>query len=292
MNDTGAARRNPEIWPVFVGFAGLAVAVALVACVWVGVWLRNHGMLDSGAGRGEIRQSIEEATDSRQFALCFDLATAICCASIALLGAGLSPMPWRQRLMVRRSRTSWATLFLLVLGTIVLGQTLSASMGLAGVYDIWAVPGSGRALAGLRGSQLALTLLVTAGAAAIGEELFFRGFMLTRLTDRWGFAPAVMVTSVLFGILHMNMPHAIFATGFGLYLGWIVHRSGSIRPAILCHATNNVAATMTGAFVAPVAGASGPPGALVALVWTASCAVIFGACLMQSSRWMGASKQT
>ena len=47
-----------------------------------------------------------------------------------------------------------------------------------------------------------LTMLLL--VAALGEELVTRGYLLTVLRDAWGWPAAVLVTSVVFGLLHLG----------------------------------------------------------------------------------------
>jgi membrane protease YdiL (CAAX protease family) len=87
-----------------------------------------------------------------------------------------------------------------------------------------------------------VAVLLCAGLfAGVGEELFFRGFLQTRLRQRWGVWPAICVTALAFGILHYDPVHSVMAFGMGVFLGWLVERTGSIRPAIAAHVLNNTA---------------------------------------------------
>jgi membrane protease YdiL (CAAX protease family) len=96
---------------------------------------------------------------------------------------------------------------------------------------------------------------VLIGAAApIAEELFFRGYCQTRLSERWGPAVGVGVTSVLFGVFHMNLVQGLCAGVIGVYFGWSAERSGSVRPAMLAHMANN-----TFALALAMAAGPGPP---------------------------------
>ncbi|MEZ4652980.1 MAG: CPBP family intramembrane glutamic endopeptidase [Candidatus Eisenbacteria bacterium] len=70
----------------------------------------------------------------------------------------------------------------------------------------------------------------------ITEELAFRGLLFGRLAERWGTLRALLLTSALFAILHLD-PIGKFAFAFVcglLYLG-----SGSLWAPIALHAANN-----------------------------------------------------
>ncbi len=77
--------------------------------------------------------------------------------------------------------------------------------------------------------------------APVGEELFFRGVMLPGLERRYGRAPAVFGSAVLFGALHYHgfVVPVVYATIAGFALGALASRTGSVVPAIAAHVGNN-----------------------------------------------------
>jgi len=71
------------------------------------------------------------------------------------------------------------------------------------------------------------------------EETLFRGYIQRRLLKRWSPAVAILVTTVLFAIMHI-MPHAVVnAFVIGLWLGVLAWRTGSVWPGIVSHAFIN-----------------------------------------------------
>jgi uncharacterized protein len=86
--------------------------------------------------------------------------------------------------------------------------------------------------------------LAIAIAAPIGEEVLFRGLLLQALHRRWGVVPAVVVSAVLFGLVHAQPGRGgvvlVIGTGlFGLVLAVLVLRSGRLGPALVGHAVYN-----------------------------------------------------
>ncbi|MBT8405518.1 MAG: CPBP family intramembrane metalloprotease [Gemmatimonadetes bacterium] len=74
-------------------------------------------------------------------------------------------------------------------------------------------------------------------AAGVGEELFFRGFLIA-YGVLWLPTPAtVVVSSVLFGLVHVmhGSRATLRATGLGLVLAVLYVWSGSLWPSILLH---------------------------------------------------------
>jgi uncharacterized protein len=80
--------------------------------------------------------------------------------------------------------------------------------------------------------------------APVLEELIFRGIMLKGLLKRYSPATAIVVSSVLFGVVHLNPWQFISALILGIFIGWIYYRTRSISLAIIIHAFNNFTATI------------------------------------------------
>ena len=87
--------------------------------------------------------------------------------------------------------------------------------------------------------QMVAFLLAIAIAPGIVEELFFRGYVQRRLLRRLRPLSAILLSSVLFAIAHLDPTHVIFAFPIGLWLGFIAWRTGSIWPGAVCHALLN-----------------------------------------------------
>ena len=87
--------------------------------------------------------------------------------------------------------------------------------------------------------ELILTILGIVVMAAICEEAMFRGFILTTLLRRKGTWLSIIVTAVGFALYHLD-PWALPEVAIiGIFLGWLVVRTGSIFPAIAAHASFN-----------------------------------------------------
>jgi len=92
-------------------------------------------------------------------------------------------------------------------------------------------------------SQQALPMILTVSLAApLGEELFFRGYALPALARSWGPLVACLVSGAMFSALHVNRIGFLGLWEIGILLAVLRLWSGSLWPAILCHATNNAVA--------------------------------------------------
>jgi uncharacterized protein len=137
----------------------------------------------------------------------------------------------------------------MIVGTLALGQALDSATMLAGLGNRGAMAMIRRAIEGAAGPDLFAAVVVIGVLAGSAEEVFFRGYMQTRLSERWPPATAVVVTSLAFGLLHLEWIHATLALGLGLWLGFITQRAGSALPAVIAHVINNVVFTLLTATV-------------------------------------------
>jgi membrane protease YdiL (CAAX protease family) len=88
---------------------------------------------------------------------------------------------------------------------------------------------------------LTITLIVL---APLGEEILFRGFLFRGLHAGLGPAGAILLTALTWAALHVQynwlfMAQILF---FGIVLGWIRWRSGSLLLVMLLHAIINLLA--------------------------------------------------
>jgi membrane protease YdiL (CAAX protease family) len=78
--------------------------------------------------------------------------------------------------------------------------------------------------------------------APLAEEMFFRGLLFRDFLERYSIKKSVWATAVIFSLFHLNPWQAIAALPLGLWFAWLVLRTGSIIPGILCHAIYNFSA--------------------------------------------------
>jgi membrane protease YdiL (CAAX protease family) len=74
---------------------------------------------------------------------------------------------------------------------------------------------------------------------AVSEELFFRGILLKRLERTYPGRTALWVSSLLFGLMHLNPWQALLATVSGLFFGWIYMEFKKIWLCMFLHGYNN-----------------------------------------------------
>jgi hypothetical protein len=202
------------------------------------------------------------------------LAQATSVALTALLAAWLSPVSARQRLALTpgglRGWRLWA----------VGGAATVAAVGAGGAAEAAALVWTGgqlsshllsfqEAFKAAHGGSLLLLASGAVIAAPLGEELFFRGYVQSRLVARWGPAAGLVISSLLFAAAHMDVMHALAILPTGLVLGYTALRTGSIWTSIGIHAANNTLAIVSaGAAQEPAFDASGY------LLWSLVYAVV------------------
>lgn len=100
------------------------------------------------------------------------------------------------------------------------------------------------------GGELFLVWLSLAVLPPIGEEVLFRGFLFSGLRAKFRFRYATIITSILFGIAHLQFGSdapllwaaAIDTFILSCFLCYLRERSGSLWPPIFLHAIKNTMA--------------------------------------------------
>lgn len=90
-------------------------------------------------------------------------------------------------------------------------------------------------------ARYAVALLVCV-AAPIAEEFFFRGFFFTALRNWHGTPPAVVLTGLTFGAVHLGSAPVVYLVPLaflGMVLCWVYLRTRSLYPCIGLHLVNN-----------------------------------------------------
>jgi membrane protease YdiL (CAAX protease family) len=166
----------------------------------------------------------------------------------AIVGARLQARDFRTQLRLRPTHASVAGVVSTIVGMVGLSLASGAASDLLG--------GRGRGTMGVIAhslehptpGRLLISIATIAIAPGVAEETFFRGFIQTRLTSRWGRWPSIGVTALGFGLVHFDLVQGLVAFVAGLFLGWVVERFGGIRPSIGAHACNNTAFVVLASF--------------------------------------------
>lgn len=77
------------------------------------------------------------------------------------------------------------------------------------------------------------------------EEFTFRGAIegaLLKTTRPW---TAILVSALIFGLMHINPIQVVFSFALGILLGWLYYKTNSLIPGILAHFINNACGFLT-----------------------------------------------
>ncbi|MCX6908272.1 MAG: CPBP family intramembrane metalloprotease, partial [Verrucomicrobia bacterium] len=83
------------------------------------------------------------------------------------------------------------------------------------------------------------SLFALAVVAPVTEELFFRGLVMHGFLSRYSVRNSVLLSAILFGVIHLNPWQLISGISLGLLLGWWFARTRSLLPCLAGHALAN-----------------------------------------------------
>ena len=111
--------------------------------------------------------------------------------------------------------------------------------------------------AGTTAWEAARALIIGAVIPAFAEEILFRGVLQRSLEEVYPIRRAVIITAILFGILHFNPLSVIPLILIGAYLGFLAYYTQSLALPIVAHFLNNAIAIV--ALYAPSQGVEVSP---------------------------------
>ena len=251
---------RPRLWPVVLSCVAAFVTIVAFSFVAVAVVRSLYPDLPDRA-----------ALESLPGLLAGSIASSVAFVLTALIASG-SAAPAALRLVP--GRETGRTLLLAIVGMLALGQTLDSLIVLAGLAQHGNILLIRQALAQATGPDLFLAVLVVGVLAGSAEEIFFRGYMQSRLVQRLPRGVAVLVTEFCFGVFHLDWLHGLLALILGVYLGWLTELTGSALPAVVCHVVNNALFTILTASWGAVEGLQ------VNVALGAAAAVVFAATVL------------
>jgi membrane protease YdiL (CAAX protease family) len=105
------------------------------------------------------------------------------------------------------------------------------------------------------GQLVLIAVLICVGSPVV-EELFFRGLVLRALLWRFsalgtalGPVLSIVLTGLLFGLVHFEELQFLGLAGFGMVLGVLAWRTGRIGPSIVAHVAFNASTVVAYVFV-------------------------------------------
>ena len=83
-------------------------------------------------------------------------------------------------------------------------------------------------------------------AAPVVEEILFRGIVLRSMRKFIPVWAAILISSVLFGVYHLNIVQAAYATFMGIAAGILYEKKKNLLFPILVHFANNLITMLQG----------------------------------------------
>jgi membrane protease YdiL (CAAX protease family) len=84
-----------------------------------------------------------------------------------------------------------------------------------------------------------LGIVLIALLGPVFEEILFRGTITKVLLKQYSPLKAIIISALIFGIIHWNPVQILGGGIFGLLLAWMYYRTGSLLPGIFVHIINN-----------------------------------------------------
>lgn len=81
------------------------------------------------------------------------------------------------------------------------------------------------------------------------EEIIYRGIILRGLLKNHSMNKAIIISALIFGIMHFNFVQSFSAFGIGIILALIYVKTGSLKLCFLVHVVNNTFVGILGRFV-------------------------------------------
>ncbi len=164
---------------------------------------------------------------------------------LLLIVTGLKPMPPQKR---KLSFGGWLIFLVVSFGLMYIGNYIGifVTTVLSSIFN----PDYMNPIAELIGTDtLLVSFVVMVIIAPIGEELVFRKLLMDRL-NRYGSLVSILVSGLMFGLMHGNFSQFFYAAMLGIVLGYLYNSTGKVWLTVAIHATINffgsVVATLIG----------------------------------------------
>lgn len=129
---------------------------------------------------------------------------------------------------------------LLILGMAIFGYGVTVLINLVWfwVASHWGTP-VGQELPGIEtGKQFLVAVLAIGVVPAVVEEFLFRGLIL-RGYEKFGSKTAIIMTGILFGMLHLQLMTIPSIILLGIVISYVVYRTNSIFAGMIYHFVHN-----------------------------------------------------
>ncbi|VTQ89162.1 CPBP family glutamic-type intramembrane protease [Hathewaya histolytica] len=88
-------------------------------------------------------------------------------------------------------------------------------------------------------NNLISTTILIVIVAPICEEILFRGIILEMFLKKYSTLKSILVSALMFGIIHGNFIQGVETFFIAIILGYIYYKTNSLLPCIFLHFVNN-----------------------------------------------------
>ncbi len=218
--------------PIVAIVSGIATAVPAIVIHWQEI--------SQAQGNPEVMQRIILDFVTTPLGLvCSIVPAELAFLAMVLFAVRLSPQFLIDRLALHRPRTPWWAYVLFALASPALGMIGAQLASLLRTDESESIGFLFETFQKLPLWLGLAAILIYSVSPGICEEMFFRGYVQSRLLKRWHPVLAIGFASVFFSLAHIEPAHALLVFPLGVWMGVIAWRTGSIWPSITTHTLNN-----------------------------------------------------
>jgi membrane protease YdiL (CAAX protease family) len=223
--------------------------------------MNTHKIGGDEAKAVEAEQTVSPLAAILAFIVSFLLLQFVGAAILLTLGEGfaspsfellIAVAPFSYMLLkhinIRRYIGSTVSPKIIILGLAAGGMLLFINIFASGVLTAifgvsQAIEEQNNTITNLAGSPLGLlSVLISLSLSGFCEEFTFRAFLQNSINRKYSFPPALIVSSLAFGLTHFDPQVVHIAAAFiaALFLGYVYHRWNSYVVSALAHSTMNL----------------------------------------------------
>lgn len=238
-SENESRQRGPGWRHVVLGFF-LALSISVLYTVAVSYWIATNPPV----GTTDVNKAVLDAFQTGPVLLGSFASLWVGFLIAVTFAARANPGGWRELLPIQiRWRTDLPLALLLLLT--VQGGAFAISLALDSLGISTKALGNTGFLNTVESSYLPYIIMATVFGAPIVEELFFRGLLLRVSSHTLGVVAGVIVTSLLFGFMHLqaSLAASIYTVSMtamvGAALALLRLRTGRLGTAIVAHVLFN-----------------------------------------------------
>ena len=96
----------------------------------------------------------------------------------------------------------------------------------------------------LADKSIAVLFLELVFLSPVLEEFLFRRILYLQLRKKMPVMVSMVISSLLFGVYHWNLPQGIYAFAMGMLLSWSLESYRTMKAPVVIHMTANAAAVL------------------------------------------------